>query len=161
MADRIGFYICHCGINIASKVRCGEVAAFISALEDVVLTQWELRPRPELILRIRCRSMDALMEGKRSMFKGNVRVSTPELGATGKRLYFHQVDRKFYVVGDARAWNFDEKGKRTNMIVGNKIVHFLDDRRSVVLGGVTAQVYPDKKTGRRTLQAEEGQAGRK
>ena len=26
MSERIGFFICHCGINIASKVRVEEVA---------------------------------------------------------------------------------------------------------------------------------------
>ena len=31
MTERVGFYICHCGINIASKVRCAEVAEFIRA----------------------------------------------------------------------------------------------------------------------------------
>jgi len=39
MAERIGFYICHCGINIASKVRCAEVAEFISGLDDVVVSR--------------------------------------------------------------------------------------------------------------------------
>jgi heterodisulfide reductase subunit A len=39
MAERIGFYICHCGINIASKVRCAEVAAFIGHEPDVVVSR--------------------------------------------------------------------------------------------------------------------------
>jgi heterodisulfide reductase subunit A-like polyferredoxin len=39
MAERIGFYICHCGINIASKVRCTEVAEFIGTLDDVVISR--------------------------------------------------------------------------------------------------------------------------
>ncbi len=39
MSERIGFYICHCGINIASKVRCAEVAEYISAMPDVVVSR--------------------------------------------------------------------------------------------------------------------------
>jgi len=35
MSLKIGFYICHCGINIAGKVRVKEVADFIGELEDV------------------------------------------------------------------------------------------------------------------------------
>ncbi len=30
---RIGFYICHCGINIAYRVRVEEVAAFASTIK--------------------------------------------------------------------------------------------------------------------------------
>ena len=36
---RIGVYICHCGLNIASKVRCAEVAEYIGTLEDVVISR--------------------------------------------------------------------------------------------------------------------------
>lgn len=39
MAIRIGFYICHCGINIAHKVRVKEVAAFAATLENVVVAR--------------------------------------------------------------------------------------------------------------------------
>ncbi len=39
MRERIGFYICHCGINIASKVRCAEVAEFIGTMRDVVVSR--------------------------------------------------------------------------------------------------------------------------
>ncbi len=39
MNERIGFYICHCGINIASKVRCGEVAEYIGTLPNVVISR--------------------------------------------------------------------------------------------------------------------------
>ncbi len=37
--ERIGFYICHCGINIAFKVRCGEVAEYIGSLPGVVVSR--------------------------------------------------------------------------------------------------------------------------
>jgi heterodisulfide reductase subunit A len=39
MPERIGFYICHCGINIAYKVRVEEVAAFASTLRNVVVAR--------------------------------------------------------------------------------------------------------------------------
>ena len=39
MAQRIGFYICHCGINIAHKVRVAEVAAFAAKLPGVVVAR--------------------------------------------------------------------------------------------------------------------------
>jgi heterodisulfide reductase subunit A len=39
MGPKIGFYICHCGINIAYKVRVEEVAAFASTLPHVVVAR--------------------------------------------------------------------------------------------------------------------------
>ncbi len=39
MTLRVGFYICHCGINIASKVRVEEVAEYISHLKNVVVSR--------------------------------------------------------------------------------------------------------------------------
>ena len=35
MAERIGFYICHCGINIAFRVRVEEVAEYVGTLPNV------------------------------------------------------------------------------------------------------------------------------
>ena len=39
MTLSIGFYICHCGINIASKVRVEEVAEYISQLKNVAVSR--------------------------------------------------------------------------------------------------------------------------
>jgi heterodisulfide reductase subunit A len=39
MEKRIGFYICHCGINIAYRVRVQEVAAYVRQLPNVVVSR--------------------------------------------------------------------------------------------------------------------------
>jgi heterodisulfide reductase subunit A len=39
MSERVGFYICHCGINIASKVRCAQVADFARTLPGVAISR--------------------------------------------------------------------------------------------------------------------------
>jgi len=39
MSIRIGFYVCHCGINIAGKVRVEEVAAFAREVKNVVIAR--------------------------------------------------------------------------------------------------------------------------
>ncbi len=39
MATRIGFYICHCGTNIAGKVQTDQVAAFARGLNNVVVAR--------------------------------------------------------------------------------------------------------------------------
>ena len=39
MSIRIGFYVCHCGINIAGKIRVEEVADFVRELKNVVIAR--------------------------------------------------------------------------------------------------------------------------
>ena len=39
MAKRIGFYICHCGVNIAGRVRVEEVADFVRGLKNVAVAR--------------------------------------------------------------------------------------------------------------------------
>ncbi len=39
MSERIGFFICHCGINIASRVRVEEVAAYAAAFPNVIVSK--------------------------------------------------------------------------------------------------------------------------
>lgn len=142
----------------ASQVKFFTLEKRIGAFERVVVEQWDGGERPALAVRIRCRSMEALMENRRSVFKGGVELETPEMGARGERVFYHQLERKIYVVGNASAWNFDPRGAPINVITGNKIVHFLDEKRSVVLGGVTARVYPDEETARRPLSSESDEA---
>ena len=36
---RIGFYVCHCGHNIASMVDCPEVARYVQNLPNVTLSR--------------------------------------------------------------------------------------------------------------------------
>ncbi|MGL1932583.1 MAG: CoB--CoM heterodisulfide reductase iron-sulfur subunit A family protein [Desulfotalea sp.] len=39
MTERIGFFVCHCGVNIASKVRVKEVAEYASTFPGVVVAK--------------------------------------------------------------------------------------------------------------------------
>ena len=39
MSERIGFYICHCGINIAYRVRVQEVAEYVRTLPNVAISR--------------------------------------------------------------------------------------------------------------------------
>ena len=36
---RIGFYVCHCGHNIAAMVDCAEVARYVATLPNVVVSR--------------------------------------------------------------------------------------------------------------------------
>ncbi len=39
MSERIGFFICHCGINIAYRVRVEEVAAYAATFPGVIVAK--------------------------------------------------------------------------------------------------------------------------
>ena len=39
MSERIGFYICHCGINIAARVRVQEVAEYVATFPNVAISR--------------------------------------------------------------------------------------------------------------------------
>ena len=39
MPERIGFYICHCGINIAYRVQVKEVAEYVATLSNVIVSR--------------------------------------------------------------------------------------------------------------------------
>ena len=39
MSERLGFYICHCGINIAYRVRVEEVAEYVSTMPGVAISR--------------------------------------------------------------------------------------------------------------------------
>ena len=39
MPERIGFYICHCGINISYRVRVEEVADYVATLPNVTVSR--------------------------------------------------------------------------------------------------------------------------
>lgn len=125
----------------------------VQVLEDVVLTRFvvEGAERRSVDLRVRCRSLDALSGARQSTFKGDVVVESPTVGARGDRALFDQASGRFYVMGGARAWNFDEGGRPVNVVAGDKIVYVTGQRRTVVVGNVTADVRPDTRTGTRTI----------
>ncbi len=124
----------------------------VQVLEDVVLTRYEIKGEKKVVeLRVRCRSMDALTAAKRSTFKGGITVETPQIGAGAERALYDQLSNKFYLIGAAKAWNFDSSGRKVNLIEGDKIVYFTREKRTVVIGNVTADVEPEIKTGERTI----------
>ena len=124
----------------------------VQVLEDVVLTRFEIKGQNRKVeLRVRCRSMDALTGAKRSTFKGGLSIETPQIGASAERALYDQMANKFYLIGVAKAWNFDSSGRKVNLIEGDKIVYFTKEKRTVVIGNVTADVEPEIKTGERNI----------
>ena len=124
----------------------------VQVLEDVALTRYKVVGGVRVVdLRVRCRSLEALSMARKSSFKGGVAIETPLVGARGERAVFDQVSGKFYIIGRASAWNFDGSGRKINVVRGDKIVYFTREKRTVVIGNVTADVAPEKRTGERRI----------
>jgi lipopolysaccharide assembly outer membrane protein LptD (OstA) len=68
--------------------------------------------------------------------KGNVKLDSKDLGARGERLIYYQGQSKFYMIGDAHVFQYDAQGKVKDTISGNKILHFLKEKRTILMGNI-------------------------
>ncbi len=60
MSERIGFFICHCGVNIAYRVRVKEVAEYAETFPGVVVAKDYL---------FMCRIRDRISSRRKSSIK--------------------------------------------------------------------------------------------
>ncbi len=65
---------------------------------------------------------------------GNVEMSTSEWLGTSDKMIYYSGNRTIYLLGDAKAWQ-DE-----NMVAGEKIIYYIDEGRSEVVGGATTVI---------------------
>jgi hypothetical protein len=68
-------------------------------------------------------------------------------------MIFDAVADRFTCIGDAQVIGFSASGEVVSRVEGNKIVHLIRERRSLVMGGVTASMLPDKPMGNRKVDA--------
>lgn len=66
--------------------------------------------------------------------QGNVELSTPEWLGTAEEMIYYSGNRKIDLLGNAKAWQGE------NMIAGDKIIYYIDEGRSEVVGGATTVV---------------------
>ena len=70
---------------------------------------------------------------------GNVELSSKEWLGTSDQMIYYSGNRKVLLVGNAKAWQGD------NMVAGEKIVYYIDEGRSEVVGGTTTVVGEGEK----------------
>jgi len=76
---------------------------------------------------------------------GNVELSSAEWLGTSDQMVFYSDNRKVFLIGNAKAWQGD------NMVSGEKIVYYIDEGRSEVVGGTTTVIGEgDKKEEKKT-----------
>ncbi|MBI4858879.1 MAG: hypothetical protein HY815_01190 [Candidatus Riflebacteria bacterium] len=105
----------------------------------------------ELDFKITADSMDTNLVTRMSVFKGEVQVDSPTYAVEASRLIFDATSERFTCIGNARVVGFDASGDRISSVEGNKIVHLIREKRTLVMGGVTAAVVPDKPLGHRQV----------
>ncbi|MBI3893036.1 MAG: hypothetical protein HY303_16080 [Candidatus Wallbacteria bacterium] len=99
-------------------------------------------PEGKAAYYIRSRELESFYADRRSVFKGEVRIDSRELGAQGDRAIFYEKTEKMYIIGHAKAWQIDAAGRRGREVEGNQILHDLKTGRSVALQGVTMRERP-------------------
>lgn len=126
----------------------------VQVFEDVCISKYEAAgsdDRGAVEFRVRCTSMESLRRVRRTTFKGNVTLETPTVGATASKGIYDQLNSRFYLLGNSKAWNYSLSGDKVNSVEGDKIVYFLKEKKTVVIGNVVADVLPDVKTGERVI----------
>jgi lipopolysaccharide export system protein LptA len=80
----------------------------------------------------------------RSTFRDNVAIEASKVGAVSDRATFYQDHSKLYLIGHAKAWEYDDDRQKQNEVEGEKILHDLTTGKSQVLGGVGAALKEEK-----------------
>lgn len=124
----------------------------IEAIEDVLVEQVAGEGADERVeMRVSCRVAEVLARGRRNVFKGDVKVETPDIGAEAGRMLYEQESRRAYLLDGARVWNYDTGGQKLDELRGDKVIYLLDEGRTIALGGVRAAVHTEAKQGQRAL----------
>jgi len=125
----------------------------VQVFEDVVLVKHKASSDESgaIEFRVQCESMESLRRVRRTTFKGKVMLETPTVGAASDKAIFDQLNSRFYLLGNSNAWNYSLSGDKVNSVEGGKIVYFLKEKKTVVIGNVMADVLPDVKTGERII----------
>lgn len=72
---------------------------------------------------------------------GNVEITRGEWLGTAKKMTYLSKERQVILTDNAKAW------QNQNIVSGDKIIYYLDEGRSEVIGDSSATMGKDKKTG--------------
>lgn len=80
----------------------------------------------------------AKQQVKKLICIGNVEVTRGDWLGTGKKMTYLSRERQVILTGNAKAW------QEQNMVTGEKIIYYLDEKRSEVVGSQTASTVAGK-----------------
>ncbi|MFV0436721.1 MAG: lipopolysaccharide transport periplasmic protein LptA [Desulfopila sp.] len=85
---------------------------------------------------------DAKQKVEKMVCNGNVQVTQDDWLGTSKDMVYMAKTRQFVLIGDAKAW----QGK--NMVSGDKIIYYLDEKRTEVVADNTVAGKPKNGQGK-------------
>lgn len=109
----------------------------IEALENVRMVQMStdgVQMKEEMV--VTGGFLEYLHKQKKALVKENVQLESKSLGGAGQRLIYYQKDDRFYLIDQARVFEYDDNGKAVNQISGNKILHLIKEGRTILMGNV-------------------------
>ena len=109
----------------------------IEAFENVKLVQMStdgLQVHEEMV--VTGKYMEYLHKRNKALVKGAVKLESKDLGGKGDRLIYYQKGAKFYLIGKASVYEYDKNGRATNEISGNRILHLIKEKRTILMGNV-------------------------
>ena len=116
----------------------------IEAMENVRLVQLRtdgLQLKEEMV--VTGGFLEYLHKQKKALVKKDVQLESKSLGGVGQRLIYYQKNDRFYLIDNAKVFEYNENGKRVNQIAGNKILHLLKERRTILMGNVEGSLGYD------------------
>lgn len=85
-------------------------------------------------------STTATQQVEKLICVGNVEITRAEWLGTSKEMVYLSKERQVILTGNAKAW------QGQNMVSGDKIIYYLDEGRSEVVGGRTSTTVGDAKS---------------
>ncbi|MBI4872041.1 MAG: hypothetical protein HY814_10805 [Candidatus Riflebacteria bacterium] len=117
----------------------------IEGLDRVELTRYLVRDgRRELDVRVRCDEAELDQVSRSCLFRGQVEIESPKMGARARRAFLEEPLDRLTLVGEARAWSIGAGGEQTDQVRGAKILHFLRSQRTLVFGNVHGKLRLEK-----------------
>ena len=125
----------------ATRIALDVAGERVEGLDRVELTRWVVTGgRRTLDVRVRCDELEIDQSVRSCLFRGNVEIESPDLGARARRAFLEEPLDRLTLIGGAEAWSVGPKGEKTDRVSGTKILHFLKAKRSLVFGGVSGRM---------------------
>jgi lipopolysaccharide export system protein LptA len=118
------------------RIRSDEMTVFYNALESPAKPKDKKKP-------IQQAEKKATQQVEKLICVGNVEVTRGEWLGTAKKMLYLSKERQVILTDNAKAW------QGQNMVSGEKIIYYLDEGRSEVIGGSKATTAGDTDGGKK------------
>ncbi len=113
----------------------------IEGLDRVELTRWLVRGgKRERDVSVRGDEVEIDQVARSSLFRGHVAIESAAMAARSERAFLEEPLDRLTLIGSAEAWSPGPGGERRDEVSGAKILHFLKQKRSIVIGTVQGRM---------------------